>query len=91
MTSICNIFMFYLIFEFLMPIFKFHVSSVISQTNEIYTEKIINNSKNQKKNQKLLHIVYLCHILTSPLDKQVLHSFLMPYPRFTPLTLALPR
>jgi hypothetical protein len=50
MTSICNIFMYYLIFKFLMLVFEFHVSSVISQTNEIYIEKIINNSKkNQKK------------------------------------------
>jgi hypothetical protein len=48
MTSICNVYMFYLIFEFLMPVFEFHVSSVISRTNEIYIEKIINNSKNQK-------------------------------------------
>jgi hypothetical protein len=37
--------MFYLIFEFLMLIFEFHVSSVISWTNEIYIEKIINNKK----------------------------------------------
>jgi hypothetical protein len=44
MTSIYNVFMFYLIFEFLMLIFEFHVSSVISRTNEIYIEKIINNS-----------------------------------------------
>jgi hypothetical protein len=45
MTSICNVFMFNLIFESLMPIFEFHVSSVISRSNEIYIEKIINNSK----------------------------------------------
>jgi hypothetical protein len=51
MTSICNVFMFYLIFEFLMLVFKFNVSSVISRTNEIYIEKIINNSK-KSKNQK---------------------------------------
>jgi hypothetical protein len=92
MTSICNVFMFYLIFEFLMPIFEFHVSSVISRTNEIYIEKIINNSeKIKKKNEKPSHIVFLCQILTSPLYKQVLHSFLMLYPCFTPLTIALPR
>jgi hypothetical protein len=57
MTSLCNVFMFYLIFEFLMPVFEFHVSSVISRTNEIYIEKIINNSKNQK-NEKPSHIVF---------------------------------
>jgi hypothetical protein len=91
MTSICNVFMFYLIFEFLMLVFEFNISWVISQTNEIYIEKIINNSKKSKKKEKPSHIVFLCQILTSPLDKQVLHSFLMPYPRFTPLTLALPR
>jgi hypothetical protein len=85
MTSICNVFMFYLIFEFLMLVFEFHVSSMISRTNEIYIEKIINNSK------KPSHIVFLCQILTSPLDKKVLHSFLMPYPLFTQLTPALPR
>jgi hypothetical protein len=90
MASICNVFMFYLIFEFLMLVFEFHVSLVISQTNEIYIEKIINNSKN-KKNKKPSHIVFLCQILTSPPNKKVLHSFLMPYPRFTQLTLALPR
>jgi hypothetical protein len=49
MTSICNVFMFYLIFKFLMLIFEFHVSSVISQTIEIYIEKIIDNSKKSKK------------------------------------------
>jgi hypothetical protein len=43
MTSIYNVFMFYLIFEFVMLVFEFHVSSVISQTYEIYIEKIINN------------------------------------------------
>jgi hypothetical protein len=48
MTSICNGFMFYLIFEFLMPVFEFHVSSVIPRTNEIYIEKIIKNLKNLK-------------------------------------------
>jgi hypothetical protein len=42
-------FLVFLIFEVLIPVSKFHVSSVISQTNEIYIEKIINNSKNQKK------------------------------------------
>jgi hypothetical protein len=91
MTSICNSFIFYLIFEFLMPIFEFHVSSAISQTNEIYIEKIIKNSKKNQRNEKPSHIVFLCQILTSPLDKQGLHSFLMSYPRFTLLTLALPR
>jgi hypothetical protein len=56
MTSICNVFMFYLIFEFLMLVFEFHVSSVISQTNEIYIEKIINNSKkSQKKGKTFTH------------------------------------
>jgi hypothetical protein len=49
MTSICNVFMFYLIFEFLMLVFELHVSSVISQTNEIYIKKIINNLKKSKK------------------------------------------
>jgi hypothetical protein len=44
MTSICNVFMCNLIFEFLMPVFEFHVSSVISRTNEIYIEKNIKNS-----------------------------------------------
>jgi hypothetical protein len=63
-----------------MPIFEFHVSSVISQTNEIYIEKII---KNSKKIEKPSHIVFFCQIPTSLLDKQVLHSFIMPYPRFT--------
>jgi hypothetical protein len=53
MTSICDVFMFYLIFEFLMLDFEFHVSSVVSRTNEIYIENIINNSKNEKK--KNLH------------------------------------
>jgi hypothetical protein len=92
MTSIRNVFMFYLIFEFLMLVFEFNVSWVISQTNEIYIEKIINNSKkNQKQKEKPSLIVFLCQILMSPLDKQVLHSFLMSYPCFTPLTLALPR
>jgi hypothetical protein len=76
MTSIYNVFMFYLIFEFLMLIFEFHVSSLISQTYEIYIEKIINNSKKNQKKEKPSHIVSLCQILTSPLDKQVLHSFL---------------
>jgi hypothetical protein len=88
MTSIYNVFMFYLIFEFLMLVFYFNVSSVISQTNEIYIKKI---HKQFKKKEKPSHIVFLCQILTSPLNKQVLHSFLMPYPRFTPLTLTLPR
>jgi hypothetical protein len=74
-----------------MPVSEFHVSSVISRTNEIYIEKIINNSKIKSKNEKSSHIVLLCHILTSPLDKYVLHSFLMPYPRFNLLTLALLR
>jgi hypothetical protein len=46
MTSICNVFMFYIFFEFLMPVFEFHVSLVISQTNDIYIQKIIKNSKN---------------------------------------------
>jgi hypothetical protein len=41
--------MFYLIFEFLILVFEFHVSSVISQTYEIYIEK---NHKQFKKNQK---------------------------------------
>jgi hypothetical protein len=91
MTSICNVFMFYLIFEFLMLVFEFNVSSLISRTNEIYIDKILNNSKKIKKKEKPSHIVFLCQILTIPLDKQVLHSFLMPYPCFTPLTLALPR
>jgi hypothetical protein len=67
-----------------MLVFEFNVSSVISQTNEIYIEKIINNSKKSKK-EKPSHIVFLCQILTISLDKQVLHSFLMPYPRFTSL------
>jgi hypothetical protein len=49
MTSIYNVFMFYLIFEFLMFVFEFHVSSVISRTNEIYIGKIINNLKNRIK------------------------------------------
>jgi hypothetical protein len=80
MTSTCNVFMFYLIFEFLMLVFVFHVSSVISRTNEIYIEKIINNSKKIKKKEKPSHIVLLCQILTSPLDKQVLHSFLCHTP-----------
>jgi hypothetical protein len=39
MTSVCNVFMFYLIFKFLMPAFEFHVSSGIYRTNEIYIEK----------------------------------------------------
>jgi hypothetical protein len=39
MTSICNVFMFYLIFEFLMLIFEFHVPLVIYRTNDIYIEK----------------------------------------------------
>jgi hypothetical protein len=39
MTSIYNVFMFYLIFEFIMLVFEFHVSSVISRTYEIYIEK----------------------------------------------------
>jgi hypothetical protein len=61
MTSICNVFIFYLIFEFLILVSEFHVSSMISRTNEIYIEKIINNSKkSKKKNQKPLHIVFLC-------------------------------
>jgi hypothetical protein len=41
------------IFEFLMLVFKFYVSSVISRTNEIYIEKIINNSKKSKKRKNL--------------------------------------
>jgi hypothetical protein len=49
MTSIYNVFMSYLIFEFLMLVFEFHVSSVISQTYEIYIEK---NHKQFKKNKK---------------------------------------
>jgi hypothetical protein len=49
MTFICNFFMFYLIFKFLMPIFEFHISLVISRTNETYSEKIINNLKKSKK------------------------------------------
>jgi hypothetical protein len=53
MTSICNVFMFYLIFEFLMLVFEFNVSSVISRTNEIYIEKIINNSKKNQKRKNL--------------------------------------
>jgi hypothetical protein len=53
MTSICNVFMFHSIFEFLMLIFEFNVSSVISRTNEIYIEKIINNSKKIKKRKNL--------------------------------------
>jgi hypothetical protein len=44
--------MFYLIFEFIMLVFEFNVSSVISRTNEIYIEKIINNSKKSKKKGK---------------------------------------
>jgi hypothetical protein len=72
-----------------MLIFEFNVTSVISRTNEIYIEKIINNKKIKKG--KPSHIVFLCQILTIPHDKQIFHSFLMPYPRFTPLTLALPR
>jgi hypothetical protein len=48
MTSICNGFIFYLIFEFLIPISEFHVSLVISRSNEIYIQKIINNSKKMK-------------------------------------------
>jgi hypothetical protein len=48
MTSICNVFMFFLIFKFLMHVFQFNVSSVISRTNEIYIEKIIKNSKKGK-------------------------------------------
>jgi hypothetical protein len=51
-----------------MLVFEFHVSSVISWTNEIYIEKIINNSK-KYKNIKPSHIVLLCQILTIPLDK----------------------
>jgi hypothetical protein len=49
MTSIYNVFLFYLIFEFLMLVFEFHVSLVISRTYEIYIEK---NHKQFKKNQK---------------------------------------
>jgi hypothetical protein len=55
MTSICNVFIFYLIFEFLMLVFEFNVSSLISQTNEIYIEKIINNSKKIKKGKTFTH------------------------------------
>jgi hypothetical protein len=55
MTSICNVFMFYLIFEFLMLVFEFNVSWVISRTNEIYIEKIINNSKKSKKGKTFTH------------------------------------
>jgi hypothetical protein len=44
-------FMFYLIFEFIMLVFEFHVSSVISQTNEIYIEKIINNKRKMQNLQ----------------------------------------
>jgi hypothetical protein len=55
MTSICNIFMFYLIFEFIMLIFEFNVSSAISRTNEIYIEKIINNSEKIKKGKTFTH------------------------------------
>jgi hypothetical protein len=58
MTSICNVFMFYLIFEFLISVSELHVSSVISQTNKIYIEKIINNSK-KLKIEKPSHIVLL--------------------------------
>jgi hypothetical protein len=53
MTSICNVFMFYLKFEFLMLVLEFNVLSVISRTNEIYIEKIINNSKKSKKRKNL--------------------------------------
>jgi hypothetical protein len=53
MTSICNVFIFYLIFEFLMLVFEIHVSLVISQTNEIYIKKVINNSKKIKKMKNL--------------------------------------
>jgi hypothetical protein len=52
MTSICNVFMFHLIFEFLMLVFEFNVSLVISRTNEIYIEKIVNNSKKIKNKGK---------------------------------------
>jgi hypothetical protein len=55
MTSICNVFMFYLIFEFLMLVFEFNISLVISRTNEIYIEKIINNSKKSKKGKTFKH------------------------------------
>jgi hypothetical protein len=55
MISICNVFMFYLIFEFLMLVFEFNVSSVIARTNEIYIEKIINNSKKIKKGKTFTH------------------------------------
>jgi hypothetical protein len=63
-----------------MPIFEFHVSSVISRTNEIYIEKIINNLE---KSKKIAHSLIMSHTNESN-DKQVLHSFLMTYPRFTP-------
>jgi hypothetical protein len=61
MTSICNFFMFYLIFEFIMIVFEFHVSSLISRTNEIYIEKIINNSKKIKKGKTFTHSLRMSH------------------------------
>jgi hypothetical protein len=74
-----------------MLVFEFNVSLVISWTNEIYIEKNHKQFKKNQKKEKPSLIVFLCQILTNPLDKQVLYSFLMSYPRFTPLTLALPR
>jgi hypothetical protein len=47
-----------------------------------------NKSQIIPRNEKPSHIVFLCHILTSTINKKCLYTFLMPYPRFTPLTLA---